>query len=397
MRRAPLALALALAPACLEPSYGTVLSSGAAEDPAPDDSTSTGPDSDADSDSDSGTTGEPPPVWDGEPLPPADPGEWRWIDFPDARCRTGEPTGVGLRYAEGDDLLIYFQGGGACFNPLTCLNNPKVAAAADFYAEFVPYWGDAGIFRDRPDNPVRDFNVVYVPYCSGDVFAGDREDVEIEGHGAQQFVGYHNLSAFLDRVVPTFRGAPQVLIAGASAGGFGATFNAIRIARSFPESQVTILNDSAPLFTDDHVPPCLQQQWRDTWGLSATLPPGCDACSNPDGGGLSNVIDHVAAALPGVNLGLVSSTRDATLSIFYAFGVDECSGYGIFTGDRFQEALYQLREAKLAPGGWGTYLIPGNSHVWTQTSDFYNTEVAGVPLTAWLAELMAGDPAHVAP
>ena len=178
---------------------------------------------------------------------------------------------------------------------------------------------------------------------------------------------------------------------------FGATFNAIRLARSFPESQVTILNDSAPLFSDDYVPPCLQQQWRDTWGLTDTLPLGCKGCTGPDGGGLSNVLDHVTAALPNVTFGQIAATRDATLSIFYAFGVDECSGYGIFTGDRFQEALYQLREAKLAPRGWGTYFIPSSTHVWTQDSDFYNTEVAGVPLTAWLADLMAGEPAHVAP
>jgi hypothetical protein len=384
MRYAELAACTLVAAACMPPSYGVILEAGA------DDTTDTDTDTD---------TGEPPIEWHGEPLPLAEPGEWLWVDFPEnTRCRSGEPTGIGVRYADSDDLLIYFQGGGACFHSLACLTNPQTADAAEFYGAWAPGLGRSGIFNDdHPANPAADFNVVYVPYCSGDVFAGDREDVELEGLDPQQFVGYRNVTAFLDRVVPTFRGAPQVLIVGASAGGFGASFNAIRIARSFPESQVTLVNDSAPLFSDDYVAPCLQQRWRDVWGLDDTIPAGCDACFNPDGGGLSNLFDHISAALPKVNLGLISATRDATISIFYAFGVDACSGFGIFTGDQFQAGLYELRERVLAPNGWGSYFIPANTHVWTQNSDFYNTEVAGAPLTDWLADLMAGDAAQVAP
>jgi len=389
MRTATLATACALlapAPACMPPSYGTILAAGA-EDP-----------SETETDTDTEDPEDTPLEWHGEPLPRVEPGEWLWVDFPGARCRSGEPTGIGVRYAESDDLMIYFQGGGACFHPLACLTNPKTADAAEFYNFWAPSLGRLGIFKsDHPANPVTDFNVVYVPYCSGDVFAGDREDVELEGLDPQQFVGYRNVTAFLDRIVPTFRGAPQVLVVGASAGGFGASFNAIRLARSFPESQITLLNDSAPLFRDDYVAPCLQQRWRDVWGLDDTLPPGCDACTTPEGGGLSALFGHTADVLPRANLGLISSTRDATISIFYAFGVDACSGYGIFTGDQYQAGLYDLRDRVLGPHGWGSYFIPGNTHVWTQSSTFYNTEVAGVPLTDWLADLMAGAPAQIAP
>lgn len=355
-----------------------------------DTATSTGTDTDAE------TTGG--VVYDGEPLPPGEPGEWVWVDFPEATCRTGTPTGIGVRYGTSDNLLIYLQGGGACFNTLTCLNNPGSYDISDF-AGWSGSWGGWGIFnQDRPENPVGDWNVVYIPYCSGDVFAGEREGVTIdEQPSAMDFVGHRNVGAFLQRVVPTFADAPEVLITGASAGGFGGGFNFVRFADAFPQSAISFVDDSAPILGDDYVTPCLQQQWRDLWGLTETLPPGCDACTGADGGGLTNIATYIAAAVPRANLGLISSTRDGTISIFYAFGVDDCSGFGTMPGGVFEAGLYEYRATQLGPSGWASYFIPSTEHVWTQNSDFYDTEVGGVLLTDWLQDLLDGVIVEVEP
>ncbi|MEZ4383635.1 MAG: pectin acetylesterase-family hydrolase [Nannocystaceae bacterium] len=337
-------------------------------------------------------------VYDGAPLPAGEPGEWIWVDFPDASCRSGSPTGIGVRYGASDNLLIYLQGGGACFNTLTCLNNPGSYDSLDF-ADWSGSWGRWGIFnQDRPENPVADWSVVYIPYCSGDVFAGDREGVTIdEQPDTMDFVGHRNIGAFLQRVVPTFADAPEVLVTGASAGGFGGGFNFVRVADAFASSAITFVDDSAPILGDDYVAPCLQQQWRDLWGLTETLPAGCDACTGPDGGGLTNIATYIAEAVPRANLGLISSTRDGTISIFYAFGVDGCSGFGTMPGGVFEAGLYEYRATQLSPSGWASYFIPSTEHVWTQNSDFYDTEVGGVLLTDWLAELLAGEAAEVEP
>src|SRR5690606_12659153 len=147
--------------------------------------------------------------------------------------------------------------------------------------------------------------------------------------------GSANIGAFLDRIVPTFRDIPRVLIAGGSAGGFGAGFNFSRFADAFPESQVTLLDDSAPIMGDAYVAPCLQAQWRDTWNFAAPLPP-CAACTQSHGGGLTHLTTYLTDRHPNARFGLISSVRDATISIFYAFGVDQCSGFGNMTGDMFQ-------------------------------------------------------------
>ena len=184
---------------------------------------------------------------------------------------------------------------------------------------------------------------------------------------------------------------------GASAGGFGAGFNFPRFAEAFPESQITLLDDSAPIMADDYVAPCLQSQWRETWNFADTLP-SCPTCTQADGGGLTHLTTYIAERHANANFCLISSTRDATISIFYAFGVDQCSGFGTMTGDLFQAGLYELRDSRLKPSGrWGTYFIADNDHVWTQNNQFYNTEVAGTPLTLWLEDLLAGEIQHISP
>ncbi|MCB9566092.1 MAG: hypothetical protein H6710_02555 [Myxococcales bacterium] len=405
-RSLALALALALGPiACGDDT--SPASAGASETEASsgsgDATGSTGSGGEASSGGETSgvgdTTGDPGPTYDGEPLPPGEPGEWVWVDFPDAFCRDGTPTGIAVRYGTSANLMIYLQGGGACWNTLTCFNNPGFYGAPEF-AEWVDPWGSIGIFNDEsPDNPVGEWSVVYLPYCSGDVFAGGREGVMIdEQPDPMDFVGYRNIGAFLQRIVPTFADAPAVLIAGASAGGFGGGFNFIRFAKAFPKSEITFIDDSAPILADEYTAPCLQQTWRDTWGLTENLPPGCDACTGPDGGGLTNLAAHIAAAVPRANLGLISSTRDATISIFYAFGVDDCSGVGTMPGSVFQEGLFRYRDEELAPSGWGSYFIASNEHVWTQlNSDFFETDVAGVLLTDWVQDLLDGQASHVAP
>src|SRR5215471_1057250 len=49
------------------------------------------------------------------------PQTWTWIPVDGAICRDGSKTGFGVSVGtETDKLMIYLEGGGACFNALTC-------------------------------------------------------------------------------------------------------------------------------------------------------------------------------------------------------------------------------------------------------------------------------------
>ncbi|MCA9691776.1 MAG: pectin acetylesterase-family hydrolase [Nannocystaceae bacterium] len=365
-------------------------------------------------DPDTETTGDPEPEYDGEPLPEAPPGEWNWIDFPDARCIDGTKAGIGVRYGLSDKLVIYFEGGGACFNDATC---------GLYYASFAHFdqlifdliWQgtvlQGGIFNTKNgDNPLRDWSFIYVPYCTGDVHAGDSPDTFVPGYVVdepQQFVGYRNMGAFLERIVPTFVDAPHVLVTGISAGGFGAAFNYDRIADAFPAAKVTLIDDSGPPLTDEYLAPCLAKQWRELYNLADTLPADCDECFAPDGGGIYHLGEFLADKHQGQALGLISSERDLVIRTFFGYGMQEAGGEqcpeGIFelpmNGDHFEEGLYHLRDDIFGDDpAWGSYLMPGVEHTYIfNPLAYYTKQVNGIRMVDWVENHLAGNTAHVSP
>ncbi|MCY1054311.1 pectin acetylesterase-family hydrolase [Nannocystis sp. SCPEA4] len=361
-------------------------------------STSTSTSTTGDTDTDTSTTGEPSP-WNGEPLPDAPVGEWQWVPFPDSQCRGGSSTGLAVRYGSGPGLVVYFQSGGACFNAATCNQNAASFGMAS-YNNFVQNNGSKGIFdMNQADNPVGDWSFVFVPYCTGDVHAGAQPDAEVPGLAQpQQFVGYNNVTAYLNRVVPTFLdSADQVLVTGESAGGFGSAFNYDRIADAFPDRPVTLVDDSGPVMSDEFMTPCLQQHWRDLWNFDATLPADCADCFNPDGGGIANVLPYLADKHQDQRLGIVSSLQDDTIRYFFGFGLNDCAG-GQMSGMMFTDGLVDMRDNLLSepPGTWGTFFLSGTQHTWL-TPSFYTAETDGVLLREWVADLIAGTATNVAP
>jgi len=341
------------------------------------------------------TTGDPPPPspWDGEPLPDAPPGEWNWIDFPDAFCRDGSTTGIGVRYGTGDGLVIYFMGGGACFNALTCAQNPSSFDGGDFDGS------NNGIFDPGPMNPVGDWTHIFVPYCTGDVHAGDRPDQMSEA-GIQQFVGFRNVAAYLERIVPTFDGVGHVLVTGESAGGFGAAFNYDRIADAFPGTPVTLLDDSGPPLGFEVAPLCLQQKWSDLWGFDDTIPAGCDNCFPSQGGGIVNIGAHIAKKHSDQHLALISSTGDSVIRFFFGFGGNDCTALIPSTPQAaFEAALIDARDNYYnEPAGvWGSFFVDNSEqHTWLSSS-LFSAEVDGTKLVDWVADLIAGTTSHVGP
>ncbi|MBZ5712776.1 pectin acetylesterase-family hydrolase [Nannocystis pusilla] len=360
--------------------------------------TSAGLDTTTGGDSD-GTTGDEPSPWDGEPLPLEPPGLWSWVPFPDSMCRDGSTTGLGVRYGGGDGLVIYFEGGGACFNSGTCALNELWSNFGEFkFDAWALGIGKGGLFDDDPQNPVRDWSFVYVPYCTGDVHAGDRENVGIDGVlGAQQFVGYRNVAAYLERLVPTFGDAGHVLVTGSSAGGFGAALNYDRIAGAFPNSAVTLLDDSGPPMSDQYLPVCLQERWRELYNFEDTLPADCVECFHEDGGGIYNLASFLGEKWSDQRLALFSSEQDGVIRTFFGYGLEDCDG-GTYPGPTFEDGLYQLRDEILgASPVWGSYFVGGTGHTILSSPGYYTTEVDGVPLTDWLDALLHGDVSHVSP
>lgn len=328
---------------------------------------------------------------DAAPFPNSPPGEWEWVDVEGSVCMNGKPTGVYIKRApknvSATSLGIYHDGGGACFNLFTCntcATSGKPGAPPTH----------KGVFDSAdPRNPYRDFNWIFVPYCTGDVHAGNsQERFEL---AERRFHGHDNIKLVAERALQSFPQVDTLVITGESAGGFGAltNYNYYRGLFGSHVSRGVLVDDSGPVLDDQAIAPCLQEKWRATWNINASLDPDCPCVG--DGGNLVSIWRYIRDKWPHDSLGLISSVDDGTISSFFAFGLDGCkklipTGYGLLSAG--------LR--RLSATGLPVYMIPGDTHVHCGgQSEFYSRTVNGVALYKWVGQLIGGgpDPGSVVP
>lgn len=333
----------------------------------------------------------------GPPTLGTTPGQWVYVPVPGSRCMNDTPTGVGVNLGTSGDLVIYMEGGGACFNSSTCRSvaHPSGWNETNFDSEIGIY--NIGIF-DRLDdaNRFRDATYVFIPYCTGDVHAGSNP----AGMGGRAFVGYANVGFDLDMIVPQSKDVKRVVLAGSSAGGFGALMNYHRTQVAFGDTPVYLLDDSGPVLGDMFLAPCLQQLFRDTWNLDAALPPDCEACKQADGGGLTNALGYLADTYPDRRFGLVTANRDGVIRSFMGYGYPDCVAGA--AGNPMPEAVFtdaidELREQTLASyDNFRVYTKDSGQHVWLLFEPSKVTprpDGSGKHLSDWLDEMFDPDSA----
>lgn len=305
-------------------------------------------------------------------LPPSQSG-WQMLELDEnTDCAFGTPHR--FFYRPGRDLtrlLIYFQGGGACWGFVSCSGMFDTTVERSELSDF------RGIFdATNPANPLRDHAVLFVPYCSGDVHVGDA--VARYGDNARPINhrGARNVERALRWVTTRVAAPEQIVIAGASAGAYAAVFHAPRIAALYPNADlVTIADSGVPLLKDypeilDRwgAGPVLRQAWEADAGTPLTLERAYRA----------------AAAVPRMRAVVqITSDRDSVQSAFYLI-----SGSPAFREDSY--ALLDGLERDVPT--IHTFIVAGADHGLMRTDAFYEYEAAGTRLVDWIARLVAGEP-----
>jgi hypothetical protein len=381
--------------------------------------------------------GEPFDRAQGTPLNPPPPPGYSWYSVPGTSCRDGSEAGLFIRFTDSNRLLIFFEGGGACTTSGFCNFNPKnvnqvlsgtgetvlgtaLGAVAGRQQPGVYQNGElAGVFAaDRAENPFQDWNVAYIPYCTGDVHFGTNVAANVPGLAEpQKFVGHLNAEIFVGRLVPTFEaGLERVVVTGASAGSFGAALNFSMISDAFAGVQTDAILDSGAPFEDEFWPPCLQKSWRELFGLDAALPPDCTECFNADGGGMINLSDYLIAKHPTSRIAVVSSMQDEVIRLFFTPGENECAtlstadplaitlgqigGAQIFPAAKYESGLLGLRAKYLATGRYASYFLTGPNitlHQHTMRPRFFDPTAGSVSIAEFVGDFLNGEMTQIGP
>ncbi len=356
------------------------------------------------------------------------PSGWNWYAIDGAVCRDGSPTGFYVRYGKVNQLMVYLEGGGACDTPGFCNFNPanisqhfnnggESVLTSIGWAAGVQAPGTAGVFDFTNNaNPFKDWNQIYVPYCTGDVHFGAKKNATIAGlNGTQQFVGYLNMQKFVARWIATFGKVERVVLTGASAGGFAVGLDFGLVQDSFGSVPVVCIDDSGPPMSSQYIPDCLQKLWRDAWGLDDALPSDCTECTNSAGGGLMNIVQYWRRKYPNPRFALVESVHDEVIRLFFSAGNNSCANAanadpiglwlgtlgGTYDQNQFQRGLLALRNEFLCTGQMASYYVDAfgvdSLHQQLFRDRFYQAAATGSSTTIaqWVSDFLAGNMTQV--
>lgn len=317
---------------------------------------------------------------------PAD-GPWQTISpGGQTRCATGTPYTFHVRRADPAKLMIFFNGGGACWSAETCkapgkddpfLYRPSTRdGAGNHPAEF------GGAFDlDNPDNPFIDWSQIFVSYCTGDIHLGTR-DVEYRPADGAAFTihhrGLYNATAALDYAFEQFADPQRVLVAGASAGAISSPVFAARAADHWREAQVIHFAGGAGGYTIPDPAPLWKQ-----WGVMAGLEMIVDAGGHTaDDLAILDLYRIAAKAHPRIRFNVYDNAYDAVQEKFQSM---------LGQSNELLPGLRRNREALRAiVPSLNSFIAGGNFHSVLRFDDLYTRCTDGVRAVHWLAAVSRG-------
>jgi Pectinacetylesterase len=209
--------------------------------------------------------------------------QWDMVELPassGAICGNGSPYRFFVnRTPMTDKTIILFEGGGACYDKAACQYRSGFLGAInpngipkDYMTKVLPSIPNTvgtkiGVFNSALKGNITPFasrnssqkvqtqswNIVYAPYCTGDVYTGNRVAVYAEADGTAPITYHHkgnvNTEAMVDWLKANMPRPSTLMVTGFSAGGVGATANYAYVRESLNPGKSSLLADSGPLFS----------------------------------------------------------------------------------------------------------------------------------------------------
>ena len=156
-----------------------------------------------------------------------------------------------------NNLLIFLEGGGVCLDEI-CLATAQPLLSLQLMSAGALIGMGGVLNRANWDNPMRDYNVVHIPYCDGSVFMGDVDRILSDGkdsNGTQDMAyqrGLQNLTAALEVAKLRYPNPSRIVLAGTSGGSYGIVAATALVRYYYPNKEIVVVADSgAPILRDE--------------------------------------------------------------------------------------------------------------------------------------------------
>jgi hypothetical protein len=198
--------------------------------------------------------------------------------------------------------------------------------------------------------------------------------------------------AYLKRLGATFPNPGKLVVAGSSAGGFGALVNYEAFRWYWPDADGYLVDDSGPALVNNDVPADFRQAWFANWRIGVATDPFCSGCRDD----LSAAWLELADLHPRDRLAFISHTQDHVMGPFM-----------LDTGSQFETDIRRLESDVIAASGNArVFFDAGSDHMLLTPVDacgagsYVASHAAGgttpVGLDVWLERMLSSDPATAA-
>ena len=316
----------------------------------------------------------------------------------DTICSDGSPYRFFVHRGDPGKLLIEFEGGGACWSGSTC--------EADVYNRRVMSDPEAarqsgqlqGIYdRANPANPLKDFTHVYIPYCTGDLHWGNAAATYTSLAGNPyviQHKGALNATTALNWAGANVPAPAQVVVAGCSAGGYGAALWSAKIAQVYPGARTVELADSAAGVVPDGFFAIPFSSWNVAGAWPNFIPDLALDRVDPATLTLPKLYTSVASFFPTASFSQFNTRSDSTQIFFYALSKGSISATD--AADWSAKMVSNVEQISAANPNFRAYLAAGTEHCVINRPSFYTQTVGGKKFSDWVTTLLAGaDPGQV--
>ncbi|HET6788218.1 MAG TPA: pectin acetylesterase-family hydrolase, partial [Aquabacterium sp.] len=265
--------------------------------------------------------------------------KWESVEMPastGASCGNGTPYRIFVnRTPKTSKTVVMFEGGGACWAKGPCngeggllgASNPKGVPANYMSSLTMAAFGLVTPFTSRV-NPftsiqTQSWNIIYVPYCTGDVHTGNKTAVYPDADPTKPALTYmhrgaRNGEALANWIAQNMPKPDHLLVTGFSAGGAGSTSNYGVLREAIQPKLSTLLADSGPLMQAPRGGQAaslkLHEKIREAWGLDG-----------PDG-----LVTKLMARYPGY--GDANNLGSLTPAMAQVYPQDRF-GYAVFQAD----------------------------------------------------------------